>query len=471
LGEFEQEYNLFKTKDHRNYLEQCDMALYLIKHERNLKSKYLRKEIEYLNKNNRLFLLILMDKKIISENIKELNSFNVIVLDDSLNLAERTENIKRLKLFIEQSLNMFEKKHKPIELKFNLIKTIDSERSRLIQKEKVNLMENEIIIRISDKILKYFNIQTKKLILEIRVDSIISGFCLIKHLQQLLVITRSNTTFIASFYSKTGEFLREIDIGFEQFLKLDSIYYSELCQTTFLKFENKIFKLNENFFVEYSISIKGKLELFNEYFYSWFRNEICIYDQKLHHFASYYTDSKIECLLFDSIQTNYAFIKLENNFVLVFYIKNFSIIGIIKHEFQPVLILNKSIVFCDDNNFYESYLFYKINIENTIKKIDERMLCEINPVFLHLYDNPYLLPCGNTACLNCISKQYDITLKKFKCGFESCEEFHQLPQKLEKDVKSIELLGLNCGKYIEKMLETGCHLITSIKSMYEIFYY
>jgi hypothetical protein len=212
LGEFEQEYNLFKTKDHRNYLDQCDMAL-LIKHERNLKSKYLRKEIEYLNKNNRLFLLILMDKKIISENLMDLNSFNVIVLDDSLNLAERTENIKRFKLLIEQSLNMFEKKHKPIELKFNLIKTIDSERSRLIQKEKVDLIENEIIIRISDKILKYFNIQTKKLILEIRVDSIITGFCLIKHLQQLLVITRSNTTFIASFYSKTGEFLLILDLS------------------------------------------------------------------------------------------------------------------------------------------------------------------------------------------------------------------------------------------------------------------
>jgi hypothetical protein len=154
-----------------------------------------------------------MDKKIISENLMDLNSFNVIVLDDSLNLAERTENIKRFKLLIEQSLNMFEKKHKPIELKFNLIKTIDSERSRLIQKEKVDLIENEIIIRISDKILKYFNIQTKKLILEIRVDSIITGFCLIKHLQQLLVITRSNTTFIASFYSKTGEFLLILDLS------------------------------------------------------------------------------------------------------------------------------------------------------------------------------------------------------------------------------------------------------------------
>jgi hypothetical protein len=44
-----------------------------------------------------------------------------------------------------------------------------------------------------------------------------------------------------------------------------------------------------------------------------------------------------------------------------------------------------------------------------------------------------------------------------------------LPQKLEKDVKSLELLGLNCGKIIEKMLETGCHLITKIKSMYKIF--
>ena len=56
--------------------------------------------------------------------------------------------------------------------------------------------------------------------------------------------------------------------------------------------------------------------------------------------------------------------------------------------------------------------------------------CKLNPFKKpRLLSNPYLLPCGYPACLECIYKQYNLFKKTLRC--EICNQEHRLPKDLE----------------------------------------
>ena len=62
--------------------------------------------------------------------------------------------------------------------------------------------------------------------------------------------------------------------------------------------------------------------------------------------------------------------------------------------------------------------------------LDSDAFCKLNLYKKpHILLNPYLLPCGNAACLQCIYKQYNLHKHTLKC--EACNEVHRLPQMLE----------------------------------------
>jgi hypothetical protein len=80
-----------------------------------------------------------------------------------------------------------------------------------------------------------------------------------------------------------------------------------------------------------------------------------------------------------------------------------------------------------------NYLIYKINLKTALNNLnDSKYICKINPLKPHLYQDPYLLPCGNSACLDCIDKHFNIYLNELVCNFESCQKSHRLTQELKK---------------------------------------
>ncbi len=56
--------------------------------------------------------------------------------------------------------------------------------------------------------------------------------------------------------------------------------------------------------------------------------------------------------------------------------------------------------------------------------IPNLFLCKFDPQNVHVFDQPTVLPCGNTACFECI--QVSIVNGFVQCDFEKCKSKHQL---------------------------------------------
>jgi hypothetical protein len=73
----------------------------------------------------------------------------------------------------------------------------------------------------------------------------------------------------------------------------------------------------------------------------------------------------------------------------------------------------------------------------------------------HLYSKPYILPCGNSVCLDYIYLNYNLYRYKFKCNFENCREEHQLNKKLKRNDELIDSINQNLGDLLEALIEKG----------------
>ncbi len=131
--------------------------------------------------------------------------------------------------------------------------------------------------------------------------------------------------------------------------------------------------------------------------------------------------------------TNYASIQ-EKNFinsnychdVYIFDSSSYSIVGVIKTD-DRLIACNEGKLLLSSN---DSPSFVS-HFNQTIKKIpfpnfpDLSVYCKINPFKqTHLLSNPYLLPCGYSACLDCINSHYNIFKRIFICPM--CKQEHNL---------------------------------------------
>lgn len=56
---------------------------------------------------------------------------------------------------------------------------------------------------------------------------------------------------------------------------------------------------------------------------------------------------------------------------------------------------------------------------------DNVVMCKLEKEDHHVLKDPKVLPCGNTACLECIEKNVDIN-SNFLCKFNDCNEIHTI---------------------------------------------
>lgn len=95
--------------------------------------------------------------------------------------------------------------------------------------------------------------------------------------------------------------------------------------------------------------------------------------------------------------------------------------------------------------------------------IYSKYICNFNSYLKlpHLYLNPYLLPSGNSACLNCINVNYNLYNNSIKYNFDNCKQEHKLSQKLVKNEKLMEVIGKNCQELFRCLIEEEKNVITN----------
>ena len=75
--------------------------------------------------------------------------------------------------------------------------------------------------------------------------------------------------------------------------------------------------------------------------------------------------------------------------------------------------------------------------------------------------NPCFLPCGNTACLDCIYENYNIYKKNLKCNL--CQQEHELPLKLIKNEKIFK----NLNELVHLLIQTGNKIMNKRGKLYK----
>ena len=481
-----------------------------------IKSDFLRNDFECAKNFNRLILFVLID---ISNNIEDIfgdiNAFEFIIFSKPFDLEINREPLWRFKLFLFRSLNIenfiFNRSNDYfIDMRVKIIKEYDFENDeRPYYKEQYwnfssdglqVISDSEIILK-RGNCLKVINIKNGyEVTSEININSNETGwfsYQYIKHIDKIFVIDWSqtkeetNTNSFSLFYDKNGMLSRKINLGLNlnQLRDTDqdrySIVYNYKMKKTFLCCEVdeemssriKIYTFDENFnceniknldYVRYYIWSSVKILFSNDYLFILNYPNLHVYNFSISHVATIETKYCSPCpdhadfnIFNDPKNSNNIFIGHFNDYIEIIDTNLFLTIAIINIPYTSCLkmVFNENILLT--GYWSNDYIMVcKINFNNNIEtKPNSDYNCRINPLKTHLYVNPYLLPCGNTICLECVYKNFNIHLNKFKCNFENCQQFHKLQQKLEKNSKLSQAMIENSGLILKNLMEIGNNFI------------
>ena len=194
-------------------------------------------------------------------------------------------------------------------------------------------------------------------------------------------------------------------------------------------------------------------------------------------------------LITDANNSNYIIIQsnkdcslMNQNFFHVFCVHNFQYVGSFKRPGyeEECMFNNKLLVtFVDSDKSQKLYsiddykkrsnkiLKFAYNVEyrffdnkpiinsNFQLNIEDKFICKANTAYPHLYKNPYILPCGNSACLDCIYENYNILTNSYKCNLDTCKEKHRLIRHLERNEKFNKILEDNLADIFKNFKEYG----------------
>jgi hypothetical protein len=151
--------------------------------------------------------------------------------------------------------------------------------------------------------------------------------------------------------------------------------------------------------------------------------------------------------------------------ILFFDMNTFSVVGYIQNPSRILPSINENITFINlyGLRFEDSVLYnYKIKISSILTDSNfENFICKMNPFKHHLFSNPYYLPCGNSACLDCIYKSFNLYRRSIKCKFLTCKKEHYLSHQLEEDWTENKIIEENIYEIMNNILIKGNDMIDS----------
>jgi hypothetical protein len=254
----------------------------------------------------------------------------------------------------------------------------------------------------------------------------------------------------------TVEYNIETAINFDN---LNSDYLNNACLTLVALNNNKIYLYNlvMNDIIETSetrmtnivtvrepnISVKS-IKFINNFLFILKLDCVLVYDLKLEYLTSFGHSIifKAQCFFIDHNTPNYLYILDAHDKYLKVFNLSFKYISRIKIESaldwtHPCNgdIINGNLVLFDMNSmFIQEIVYSSLNGDQNSLKHDSNgfYVCKLNKFNNHMCRNPYQLPCGNIACLECIYDNYNLFLNKFHCDFNDCGIEHELNNRLER---------------------------------------
>jgi len=412
-----------------NTVKESEIVLMFLTNKYFDSEKY-KEDYESIRRENRTALFIFLDD---FSTPTYLNNFKTIRLNDE---------IKKLKIFI----NPENISNQPINLRLASIKNYyEFEILEMISEEEV------FFKRIMFTHFKVYNFNTGKII-EIkykfkshrfgppRVDS---GriYCWIRDLQQIVNVSKENSSdrlaFI--FYSLNGDVRNDDVLLDSKGFRVKSIKYNTTDEHLYLhvfyykSIYNEIITI-----IDKNLNRIKNIENFSIYDLPFnYSNSIRF---QSHDYKIFYQRGNFVVL--EEIT------KRRDN--LIFDLNSYSIIGSFKSTFKINIVLNNKLILSNDEGFF---FIYRIEFRKSCLAIDPKYICKLNPFKQHLYLNPYLLPCNNSACWECICSHYSIYKGVFKCNFDDCKDKHELSQSLNQNLQLKQMMEDDSGIILKTFIE------------------
>ena len=338
----------------------------------------------------------------------------------------------------------------------NLFSALSSYNKELIQSI---ISSDEILLLNRHYSLTIFNINSGKVTSEIRLqrDYEFSGvnkakikrFCWIDHLNQVFIIVKNK---YGSLYEKCGSFIRNIDLmsilGLSSQKYILSVYYNRHTKETYIVTDLSreavdIYILDYAFNLKFIQNLKHILGIMSqsEFIFTWSESMLSIYDSNFKYLTSFVFPYKIENIHEELTDSAIIYVETVNRQMFVYDLITFLSIGTIDFSSNRLdfwIAHNKNMIF---RGFSLMLASYKIKFEKKQPVSSNNFICTLDPYRHHLYKNPYLLPCNNKACLDCIYKHLSSDGIRIKCNFESCRNTHFINvMELESDLNFNELM-------------------------------
>jgi hypothetical protein len=453
-------YKSFKINENEieDFIEMSTVIVFVITNNY-LKTERLRYELEFAKKQLKPVIFIIIEKieSILLNNnkcelnFKQLNFFDLCNSDNKCNLEKLF--ISLVRSLINQDLddvkNITDKRVKSDFLWISNSFFDDYENNRIIQFFQDSTDDMDHLH------LSVFNRDTFKLIKEIEILDIrsqIEGLCYNKYLNRYCLLLCNelyimdsdfqSLTYKNSFKFKICDkfigyeeisqniYLASFDAKYDAYDAYDANFIDEMVFTIHVYDKNLVFirDIKPEGSNPLSGDIVTKLDYFsikliNNLLYVNSEHVIFVYDSevKLIKKIEMPFEFCIHKLFSDPKIRNYAFCISTSNELRIFNTFNYKFYGLkyvinkMGFQYEMFCVINKYLITGRDIFHVEVHDIGLIIGESFDCCNVNRYICKIASNRQHLLMDPYLLPCGNLACLECIYGNFDIYRNYFFC--------------------------------------------------------
>ena len=318
-----------------------------------------------------------------------------------------------------------------------------------------------ILVQSTKSLVRIINMRTGCCLREIKTRL---DFCLVTWMnnsEKIVIVDRFNCI---SFYEKNGDL---VDSFYPLMNKIKAISYNPT--------NNKLYFLSCNYredtcsvgIYDSNILIQEVvhnlenieepdfMKIFSNKIFIWINKslEIDVFSNKLSFQRKLFTKNQIHSIFYSPKFSDFIFVS-SNNTIELINTYNFSYIGLIDVGGELKMVINERFIISDYSN--SGTYIVKLTVDKHVLDFRKQRdyICKMNPFKQHLYFDPYFLPCGNTACLECIYENYSYIENKIKCNFENCQVEHKLSNgivrniKIEEDIRNNFRIMMDFGRYI-----------------------
>ena len=397
---------------------------------------------DWSKRGEKVYLIILIET--IQTSSFNLNEFSV---NKSISSSEL---MKKNKIFLSRLINLkkFNLDHNIRLIDANDLVTEKIKRKQSFLIKKMEFLDDQKVILKSYLANSYIVgnqicvIDLKEAKTFAKIEEWEQEFCWINHLYQIFIYQKPESNpeveeASCSLYTIKGTFVRSVySLKTNQF-KVNSISYNKDKFEVYLNVFDKnstnqsILILNKDFCLsktiisdltapDFPLNYASEVEIFN------IRYNIFHYNSNIAFLQEKCSDETV----------------FEMNGVKIFDKISYSVVGVIKTVHRLVTIFENKMLFMKYFDFNKKlYLLQNIPNLNLGARFHDT-LCKINPLREpHLLSNPYVLPCSDVACFDCINDHFNIFKRSFQC--EKCKQEHKNEQEFQKfdDLKLRDFLN------------------------------